>query len=146
MIKHQIYFCISKVQSMMVTLSFCLSVQPNIDFNNQPFSTRPKCVHLDECALPSQWPENYEHSVGEYFIITGCEDEGRLPRCPGYHSIQSTDGLWILGKFVPLSGKVFPNVRQRRALDSWPLTLDSLHSHRALWVFPPLIAVHAFRI
>lgn len=67
---------------MIVILSLCLGFQPNIDFNNQPFSSLPKFVHLDECVVPSQLPENSKHSKDEYFPIFGYEDEGRFPWHP----------------------------------------------------------------
>ena len=77
MIKLQIYSCILKEQSVIVILSLYLGFQPNIDFSNQPFSTGPKFVHLDECVIPHQWPENNKHSMDKYCIIFGCEDEVR---------------------------------------------------------------------
>ena len=85
-------------------LSLYLGFQPNIDFSNQPFSTRPKFVHLDECVIPRQWPENNKHFMDKYCIIFGCEDEGSFP----WHSDitakrmpSSNDVLWCLSKYFP---------------------------------------------
>lgn len=114
------YSCISKVQSRVVIFSFCLGFQPSIDFNNQPFNAGPKCVHLDECVVPGQLPENNKHSVGDYFIIIGCEDEGRFSWCSGHHNIQEATCLCTvdLGQVYASSCPICPNIRQGEGLDS----------------------------